>query len=479
MSEWSQPEVQVGGGSFFPSVSPPKKIVARFPPKLQFLFKPKRYKVAYGGRGSAKSWNFARALIIKAYQYRIRVLCGREFQNSIKESVHHLLESQIELLGLTKFFHVTDATITGHLGSEFIFTGLHNNATKIKSMEAVNIAWLEEAEKISERSWEILIPTMRATIPYPDGGVYDSEIWVTYNPDSEKDATHKRFVTRPPPESEATIIKMSWRDNPWFPESLRKEKDYLASVDPAAYEHVWEGECRTNSDAQILRGKYVIEEFVPGNDWDGPYQGADWGFSVDPTVLIRCWIKDKKLYIEYEAYGHRVDINDTPALFDHIPNARRYRTRADSARPETISYVQNHGYPEVVAVVKWDGSVEDGIGFLRQFEQIVIHPRCEHTIEEARLYSFKIDRLTNDVTRDIEDKHNHCMDALRYALEPIIRSAGQGMYLYMMEQNKKRENEIAAVNKHAEKSQVGTGSITTTTQEGVPPLLAAIQRGLK
>lgn len=472
MSQWSAPEVSLGGSSLFPQVVPPKKITARFPPKLKFLFLPKRYKVAYGGRGSAKSWNFARALIIKSYQYKIRVLCGREFQNSIKESVHHLLESQIEMLGLARFFNVTDATITGHLGSEFIFTGLHNNATKIKSMEAVNIAWIEEAEKVTSRSWEILIPTMRAALPYPDGS-HDSEIWVTYNPDNEKDATHKRFVTQPPPESEATIVKMSWRDNPWFPETLRREKDYLASVDPAAYEHVWEGECRTNSDAQILRGKYVIEDFTPDPGWDGPYQGADWGFSVDPTVLIRCWIKDKRLYIEYEAYGHRVDINDTPDLFDHIPDARRHRTRADCARPETISYVQQHGYPEVVGVVKWDGSVEDGIGFLRQFEQIVIHPRCEHTIEEARLYSFKIDRLTNDVTRDIEDKHNHCMDAIRYALEPIIRSAGQGIYLYMMEQNKKREEEIARAKNGATK-QVGSSTITTTTQQGVPPLLSAI-----
>lgn len=469
---WKQRQMAAEGlptnDSWFPTAQAPK-VQARFPPKLKFLFKPKRYKVAYGGRGSAKSWNYARALIIRAYQQRIRVLCGREFQNSIKESVHHLLESQIELMQLSKYFNITDATITSHLGSEFIFTGLKNNATKIKSLEAVNIAWIEEAEKVSNRSWELLIPTMR---------VPDSEIWVTFNPDSEDDPTYKRFIKHPPPASEATVVKMSWRDNPWFPLELRKEKDYLAAVDPAAYEHVWEGECRTNSDAQILRGKYVIEDFTPQLGWDGPYQGADWGFAKDPTTLIRCWISDRRLYVEYEAFGVGVDIDRTPALFDSVPSARSYRTRADCARPETVSYMQRHGYPEVVSVHKWDGSVEDGVSFLRQFETIVIHPRCTHTQQEAKLYSYKIDRLTGDVLPEIEDKNNHMMDALRYALEPIIRQAGMGLFDYMLNKTKQEEAaRLAAQNGNTVK--VGSATITTTTQESVPLLHAILGANLK
>lgn len=433
------------------------KVNVRFPPKLKFLFKPRRYKVAHGGRGSAKSWNFARALITRAYDRKIRVLCGREFQNSIKESVHHLLESQIDLMGLTPYFRVTDSTITSHTGSEFIFTGLRNNATKIKSLEDCDICWVEEAEKVSDRSWEILIPTIRKP---------GSEIWITFNPDSEDDPTYKRFVKNPPPESECIVVKMSWRDNPWFPEELRREKDYLASVDVAAYQHVWEGECRTNSDIQILAGKYSVADFTPGKDWDGPYQGADWGFAVDPTTLVRCWIHERKLYVEYEAYGVKVDLDDTPELFDRVPNARLYRTRADCARPETISHMQRHGYPEIVAVNKWDGSVEDGIAILRQFEEIVIHPRCIHTIEEARLYSYKTDRLTGDVLPEVEDKHNHCMDAIRYALEPIIKNAGTGLLDFYASQVAKRKEEQEAERRRRESVAVGDTIITTTTQTG-------------
>jgi len=439
--------------------------VVRFPPKLKYLFKPKRYKGAYGGRGSAKSWNFARALIIKMIQLvgrpkseQIRVLCCREFQNSIKESVHHLLESQIELMGFRSYFDITDRSIKTLWGSEFVFEGLHNNVTKIKSMEGIDIAWVEEAEKVSDRSWEVLIPTLRKP---------GSEIWITFNPDAEDDPTYKRFVKNIKELGEdAHIIKMSWRDNPWFPEELRKEKDYLARVDAAAYEHVWEGECRTNSDSQIMRGKYVIEAFDPAADWDGPYQGADWGFAKDPTTLVRCWIYGTRLYIEYEAYAVGCDIDKTPDLFDNaMPNSRKYRTRADSARPETISYMQRHGYPEIVAVEKWDGSVEDGIAFLRQFEQIVIHPRCIHAAEEARLYSFKIDKLTGDVKAEVEDKHNHIWDAMRYALAPMIKQAGSGLLAFLANKKKEREEEQARL--AAIPNKVGSTTIHTQKQTGI------------
>lgn len=380
------------------------------PPAFGFLNESARYIVSYGGRGSGKSWSICRRLLREAYHMPIRVLCAREIQLSIEESVHHLIASQIDELGLSDHFEVLDKRISSRAGASFVFAGLRSNVSKLMSMEGIDRVWIEEAASISKDSWEKLIPTIRRP---------GSQIFVSFNPDLEGDATYQRFIVKPPPD--AIVRKVSFRDNPFFPEELRKEKDYLASVDPDAYAHVWEGECRSHSDAQVFKNKFAIEGFEPAEDWNGPYFGADWGFSSDPTALVKCWIGGRKLYIEFEAYGVGVDIDKTPALFDTVPDARRHTIRADNARPETISYMRQHGFPEMAAVEKGPGSVEDGIAFLRQFEQIIVHPRCTHVADEMRLYSFKVDRLSGDVMPDILDKNNHTIDALRYALEPIIK----------------------------------------------------------
>lgn len=387
------------------------KVEADFPEKLEFLFKPKRYKVAHGGRGSGKSWGFARALLIRAMEKKTRILCTREVQKSIKDSVHRLLGDQIEELGLGAYFEVLQNEIRAKNGSQFLFAGLANTtAESIKSFEGCNIVWVEEAQTVSDRSWEILIPTIRAP---------KSEIWVTFNPSEESDPTYQRFIVSPPPD--ASVVRLNWNDNPWFPEELKREKDYLYSVDPEAAEHVWGGNTRKTSDAQVLRGRYVVEAFEPVQGvWDGPYQGADWGFAVDPSTLVRSWIFERKLYVEWEAYGLGVEIDHTPALFDSIPNARSYVTRADNSRPETISFMVRAGFPKLMACQKWPGCVEDRVQYLRAFDQIVIHPRCPHTAEEARLWSFKTDRLSGDVLPQLVDKHNHCWDAIGYALEPMV-----------------------------------------------------------
>lgn len=392
-----------------PSTQAPQ-VDASFPDKLAFLFEPHRYKVAWGGRGGAKSWGAARALLIMAAQRKMRVLCARELQLSILESVHRLLSIQIELLGLQDFYTIEKARIIGINGSEFIFSGIKNDPRKIKSMEGIDVCWVEEAEKVSVDSWEILIPTIRK-----DG----SEIWVTFNPHEATDPTYKRFILNPPPD--ALVVRLNWSENPWFPEELRKEKDYLYSVDAEAADHIWGGFPRKASDAQVLRGKYSVQDFTPRPGiWDGPYQGADWGFAVDPSVLVRVWIYERKLYVEHEAYGLGVEIDHTPALFDAIPDARNYVTRADSARPETISFMVRAGFSRMEAAYKWKGSVEDGVSYLRAFDEIIIHPSCTHTAEEARLWSFKVDKQSGDVMPELVDKHNHCWDAIRYALEPII-----------------------------------------------------------
>jgi phage terminase large subunit len=290
-------------------------------------------------------------------------------------------------------------------------------------MEAIDICWVEEAEKVSNNSWQVLIPTIRKQ---------GSEIWVSFNPDEESDPTYQRFVVNPPPD--AVVVEVNWRDNPWFPEELRKEKDYLYRVDAEAAEHVWDGKCNTRSNAIIFRGKYVIESFTPKTDgefddenWLGPYYGADWGFAEDPCVLMKMWISapasgEKKLYIEKESYGIGIELDDiAPRWRRDIPECADGVIRADSSRPETISHVHKKGGLNVIAAEKWPGSIEDGIAFLKSFEQIVIHPRCEHQAEEARLYKYKVDRVTGDVLTDIVDKHNHCWDGDRYAMEPAIR----------------------------------------------------------
>lgn len=390
-------------------------------PKVRDLFfddygnwRPSRYKVMRGGRAGLKTWGFARAALCLASARRVRFLCARELQSSIEESVHHTLTEQIDALNLTHYFDVQKRAIENRFtGAEFIFRGIRDNPRKIKSTEGIDVAWVEEAEKVSDDSWQILIPTIRKP---------GSEIWVGFNPDLETDPTSQRFIENPPPG--ARIIETNWRDNPWMSLELQAEKDYLARVDPDAYAHVWEGGYRRNSEAQIFKGKYVVDSFEPAPYWNGPYQGADWGFSTDPSAFVRMWIFERRLFIEYEAWGLGVDIDATPALFDAIPGANEYVTRGDCARPETISYLQRHGYPRLEACSKWEGCVEDGIAFLRQFEEIVIHPRCEHTIQEARLYSYKVDRLTGDVLPDVVDKHNHCWDAARYGLEPLIKNPG-------------------------------------------------------
>lgn len=383
-------------------------------------FEPARYKVAHGGRGSGKSWAFARMLVIRALQGKVRILCARELQNSIQDSVHQLLVDQIAALGLSGGFHVLESKITSVTGSEFLFKGLRgmkNNAQAIKSLEGVDICWIEEGQTISAASFETLTPTIRKP---------GAEIWATMNPDQDADPVYQ-IVKNPP--SGSIVRRVNWSDNPWFDEtSLPAEREWMQRTDPDAYAHVWEGECRQNSDAQVLRGKYAVEAFEVDAAWDGPYQGADWGFSTDPTAFVRCWIGGRTLYIEREAYGVGVEIDALPALFDAAhPQARASVTRADSARPETISYMKRHGYGLVMAVDKWPGSVEDGVAFLRSFERIVIHPRCRHTAEEARLWSYKTDRLTGDVLTTLVDKNNHIWDAVRYALAPIIKREDAGV----------------------------------------------------
>jgi phage terminase large subunit len=229
----------------------PKEIIAKaeFPEKLEFLFKPARYKCCWGGRGGAKSWGIARALLILGARSPMRILCAREYQTSIKDSVHKLLCDQIEALGLLSFYEITQASIRGKNGTEFAFAGLKNNISNIKSFEGVDIAWVEEAQTVSRMSWNVLIPTIRKD---------KSEIWVSFNPELETDETYQRFVLHPPPDCQS--VKVNWSDNPWFPEVLRLEKDALRERDMSAYNTVWEGICRQTVDGAIFANEMQMAE---------------------------------------------------------------------------------------------------------------------------------------------------------------------------------------------------------------------------
>jgi phage terminase large subunit len=387
-------------------------VTAEFPAKLEFLFKPSRWKVAYGGRAGMKSWGCARALLILGAQKPMRILCCREIQKSIADSVHHLLKKQIELLGLSGFYAVLDNSIRGRNGTEFIFSGLRAlNIESVKSKEDIDIAFVEEAQSVSEKSWEVLIPTIRKP---------GSEIWSIFNPDLDTDPTYKRFVISPP--ANAQIVQIGWQDNPWLSVESRADKDADYARDPESADHIWGGKTRRNSAACVLRGRYRVESFEPQPNWNGPMYGADWGFGVSPTVLIKCWVDKRTLYIEHEAFGNQIDVEDTPELFAKVPGAKEHLIRADCARPETISHMQQHGYPKMYACKKWQGSVEDGTEHLRSYETIIIHPRCVHAHDQARLWSWKVDNLTGDVLPTLVDKYDDVWDATRYALEPIIRA---------------------------------------------------------
>jgi phage terminase large subunit len=421
----------------------------KFAPKIFKLFHPttpSRYRVAPGGRGSGKSHGVATAIVLRMLTERMRVLCARELMNSLSESVHTLLESKIDALGLHEFFEITNnsiACITS--GSEIIFKGLFQNASGLKSLESIKLCWLEQAEAVSKDSLEILKPTIREP---------GSEIWMTLNPDNPEAPAQEYADGK---KDNTLRDHFTYLDNPWWGEALEIERLDMQRTDPDAYAHTYLGECRFASEACVFAGKYSIEAFEPDlshkrdNDyakdtlwrlgrhealeevlrrekettWQGPLQGADWGFSQDPTTLVRCWIFQRVLYIEYEAYAVGCDIDKTPTLFDQVPDASKYRTRADCARPETISYMQNNGYPKVSAAKKWKNCAEDGVAFMRSFDRIVIHPRCTHTAAEFRLYSHKVVKLTGDILPDLEDKNNHTIDAIRYALEPAIQQRGR------------------------------------------------------
>jgi phage terminase large subunit len=408
-----------------------------------------RHRVLYGGRGGAKSWTIAHKLVERAIRSPERILCAREYQNSIRDSSKKLLEDTINKMGFGPlgncFFSFTETEIRGRNGALFTFVGLNGREASIKSFEGYTLAWVEEAGTVRQASIDALIPTIRQR---------GSEIWWSYNPRYASDPVDLMFRTpgRAPPGS--ICVEVHWRDNPWFPQVLRRDMVYDLRRDPDKHAHVWEGAYVQRSEAKVFSNWQVIPFATPE---DAVIRfGADWGYSQDPTVLVRCFIGDwagtpgesdviadpagRCLFIDQEAYEVGCEVDGTPALFagsdsrtpprwlnakahPGIAGADRWEITADSARPETISYMRRRGFM-IAPAIKGRDSVEDGISFLRSYD-IYVHPRCRHAIAELTHYSWKVDRLSGEILPKLADDNNHVIDALRYALEGV-RRAGSG-----------------------------------------------------
>lgn len=402
------------------------KARVELPPKIAENFsQPAKHRVFRGGRGSAKTKGLAKMAAIYGYKFAEAgregiILASREHLNSLDESSLEEIKGAIRSEPwLTDYYEIGEKYVrTKNRRVSFAFAGLRHNLDGIKSKARILLNWTDEAEGVSEAAWRKLIPTIR--------GGDDLENWISYNPESPDSATHRRFIVNQPPRCIVTDI--NWRDNPWWQESgLEEERLYDLKYNADTYEHVWEGDFLTMTDAQVFAGKHRVEEFEPGEGWQGPYQGIDFGFRPDPLAALQVWIHDNKIWIRREAYKSGIEIDATADFIKRqIPGFEKYAARADSAEPKTISYLARNGLPRIEPVKKWPNSVEEGVRFLRGYECIIIHPDCQGTARDFRLYSHKTDRLTDDILPDLVDAHNHGPDCLRYALAPIIKATSSG-----------------------------------------------------
>lgn len=407
--------------------------------KFAPLLSSARYKGAHGGRGSGKSHFFAEMLVARANsQLGFRAACLREVQKSLKNSVKLLVEDKIRQHGLSDRFEILEAEIRTPGGGVIIFQGMLNHtADSIKSLEGFDVAWVEEAQSLSQRSLDLLRPTIRKP---------GSELWFSWNPNKPSDPVDVLLRGANPP-SDAKVVEVNWDANPWLPDELKADLEDDRRRDPDKFLHVWQGQYSLNSEARVFRN-WKVEDFDTPPGVIHRF-GADWGFAKDPTALVRCYIVGRRLYVDGEAVEVGCEIDETPYLFSGdrkpmewprnelftngptednpkrrprpgIAGAQKELIRADNARPETVSYMKRHGY-KIVPAIKGQGSLEDGVQFLKMFD-IVVHPRCEAVAEELTLYSYKIDPQTEEILSVLEDKNNHTIDALRYALEELRRS---------------------------------------------------------
>ena len=387
-----------------------------FPLKLQMLFEPCRYKVLYGGRGGAKSWGVARALLVIGVKKPTRVLCAREFQNSIGQSVHKLLSDQIFALKLESFYEITQNSIRGKNGTEFAFVGLKNNVTNIKSFEGVDLCWVEEAQSVSKTSWNILIPTIRKE---------QSEIWITFNPELESDETFQRFVVSPP--ENCKVEKINWSDNPWFPDTLRLEKEALFSRDREAYNTVWEGLCRQTVDGAIFAKEMTIAE-LDGRICNVPYDPIkpvhavfDLGWADATAIwfvqfisqevrLIRYYENNQETIAHYlakiQSYGYVID-----TLW--LPHDAGNKTLSSNGR-SIEEIVRAAGYN--TRVIERTPIVDSINAARMMFNRCWFDRNNTHDgLQCLRHYRYDVDPDTKQFSqKPLHDNYSHGADAFRY-----------------------------------------------------------------
>lgn len=416
------------GDALRPKTRVPGKIAEVFFDRRTRKWRASRYKVLHGGRGGAKSESLARMVVAVMRAARgNNVLCTRRFQNSISDSVHRTISDAIEEAGLAHEFDIQRQTIIHRRTGNFcLFKGTARSMGEIKSLKGIKYCWIEEAESMPADDWQVLDKTIR---------VEGSELWISFNPDGEDAPTYQQFVAKP--RKDSIVCRVNYYDNPFFPDVLRRlmeaDKEAADAGDPGAqaiFDWVWLGETRRLTHAVVFHSRVTVEDFDEPGDVR-PFYGADWGFADDPSCLIRSYIDEatNTLYITHEAFAWRRELDDLPALFDEVPGSRIWPIKGDCSRPETISYVARQGF-NLTGAEKWPGSVEDGIAHLKAFKRIVVHPRCINIAREFRLYSYKVDPRQLDaegkpvILPVLVDRHNHGIDALRYAFDGYIQSRG-------------------------------------------------------
>ena len=386
-----------------------------FPEKLGFLFEPSRYKVAYGGRGSAKSWSFARALLVKGKSKKHRILCAREVQKSIKDSVHKLLSDQIQVMGMGDFYEVIENAIRGKNGTEFAFAGLASHTVEsIKSFEGVDIVWIEEAQVVTKRSWDVLIPTIRKD---------DSEIWVSYNPELDTDETHQRFAINPPPDS--LIAKVNWDDNPWFPPVLEKERQHCKLTNPKDYANIWEGECKPAVSGAIYYDEISLSQ-EEGRICNVPYDPMlkvhivfDLGWNDAMAISLVQKHASELRVIEYYEDSHKTLDHYSAWLREKNMNWGKMYLPHDG---RTRDFKTGKSAEEIMQAFGWDVAitpnmgVEDGLRLTRMtFNRIYFDKnKCERLIQCAKRYRRSINQQTQEPGAPLHDEWSHGADNLRY-----------------------------------------------------------------
>ena len=390
------------------------------PQKLLPLFQPKRYKVIHGGRGSAKSWSVARALVSIGATKPIRVLCARETQKSIQESVHRLLKDQIESLGLDQFYTIQENKILGTNGTEFTFAGIRQQGVaNLKSYEGTDICWVEEAQVVTKKSWDVLIPTIRKP---------GSEIWVTFNPELDTDETFSRFVVRPPEES--VIIEMNWQDNPWFPPELDKERRQWLDRDPIGYLTTWEGKCRPAVEGAIYANEIEATQregrirAVPYDPQLKVHTVWDLGWNDSMSIICVQRVTSEVRVIDYIEDSHRTIDSYVMQLqerkwnwgTDYIPHDGAHRDFKSGKSTQELLQTLGRNV-QVLA----RGNPEEGIRLARMiFPRTYFDAdRCTELVNHLKRYRRQINQVTQEAGAPLHDEHSHAADAFRYLAQSL------------------------------------------------------------